>query len=1140
MTTTPQTHTLSTQPHSDLPFIQLSGTSTRSVTPAPTIAMKVTTCNGEANITILPDSGADICAAGPQFVQALGEHMDNLAHSDVVPRAVNGSTLCPIGKIPDVTFHAHGRSTQEDVHIYESVAGAIISWATAQRLGILPECYPNPMADILTTQTTEASHGWNPPPLTIDQIMSVTKTPATGNMDDPCTLTAEEIMAEFPSVFDGQIRTMPGEKFHISLAANARPFCVTTPRTVPFAYRDKLQNEIDLLVSQGIIAPVTEPTEWCAPIVVTPKKKSDHIRMCVDLSKLNKFVRRERYPSTTPAEAVADITQSKAKYFTVFDALKGYHQCPLDEESQKLTTFITPFGRFKYLRAPYGISSISEHYNRRMDEAFAGLNDFRKIVDDVIIFDSDPQKHVQHVRQILRRCEEKKISLNREKFQFCQPKAHFAGFTLTPLGYSISNDITEAIAQFPTPSSRTDLRSFFGLINQLASSTRDIAEVLAPLRPLLSTRNEFLWAQPHDEAFAQAKKMLTTSPILAYFDTTKETRLHTDASTLGIGFVLLQKSTDGSNEWKTVQAGSRFLTDAESRYAVIELECLAVAWAIKKCNIFLAGIDHFTVVTDHNPLIPILNTHRLDEIENPRLQRLRTRIMAYNFTAQWLKGTNNEAADALSRHPYHSPNLGDDLAEYDIDTNGGPMIMTQALSIAQIRASTLNQMEQENLHLQELRRHANGDPVYQGLKDVILKGFPSQKSSLPDQLKTFWSVKDNLSVDDDLIVHGCRLFIPSSLRPTMLSRLHDTHQGISRSQARARLTIYWPGIDRDIENFVQGCRHCQDHLPSNTKEPLISKPIPDRPFQQIAADFGSYGGRQFLIIVDCRTNWPDIIEMGKDTTAPKLTAALRDHFCRTAVPELLWSDGGPQFTSSKLAQFLATWGVSHIISSPHYPQSNGKVEATVKSMKKLISASWTGRSVDWNKLSRSLLQYRNTPCRKDGLSPAQKLFGHPVQDTLPAHHRSFAQEWQKSSQDAEKAVTETQNKLQQSYNQHAHDLSTLQIGNHVAIQNPTSKMWDIYGIITAIGPFRRYFIKTQNGRVLVRNRRFLRKRNPLSIAAPAGAHVPTHISTPTPLSSTMEPRKSSRVKTAPNRLSKDPTWLFSSSVSQPKELGGEV
>ena len=863
---TPQAKTLYTD---NLPLVHISELSdSKPLTPAPTVKMQVATCNGQTSFDILPDSGADICAAGPQFVKALGEQMNNLAHSNICPRAVNGSTLYPVGKIPNVAFSSNGKTVHDDVHIYDSVAGALISWATAKQLGILPECYPKPAGQVCSTQT-----------------------------DCNTIPTADQIMAEFPSIFSGQVYTMPGEQFHISLTEDVRPFCVTTPRTIPFAYREKLKAEIDLLVDQGIITPVTEPTDWCAPIVVQPKKGTDRIRMCVDLSKLNRFVRRERYPSVTPAEAVTDIQQTKAKHFTVFDALKGYHQCPLDEESQKLTTFITPFGRFKYLRAPYGISSISEHYNRRMDEAFAGMQGMRKIVDDVVVFDQNEQEHVEHVRQILHLCEEKRISLNRDKFKFCQPQANFAGLTLTSEGYSVSNDIINAITNFPTPSCRTDLRSFTGLTNQLASSTKELAPILAPLRPLLSTRNDFLWTSTHDEAFLQTKRVLTTAPILAYFDPSKETHLHTDASTLGLGFLLLQKSTESDSDWRVVQAGSRFLSDTESRYAVIELECLAVAWAIKKCHLFLAGLNHFTVITDHNPLIPILNSHRLDEIENPRLQRLRTRIMGYNFTTQWLKGTDNQAADSLSRHPHMQPADGDDLAEQETDTHHHQAATYPAMSITQIRMSAVLPSEQENLHLQELRLHAEQDQSYQTLKSVITEGFPDQKTSLPDLLKQYWSIRDHLSIDDDLIVYGCRLLIPTSLRATLLSRLHDAHQGIARSQARARLTIYWPGIDQDIEAFVKGCRHCQDRLPSNVKEPMTSKQVPERPFQQIAADFASYGGKQFLVLVDCKTDWPDIIAMGRDTTATKLAATLRDHFCRTAAPDLLWSDGGPQFTS---------------------------------------------------------------------------------------------------------------------------------------------------------------------------------------------------------------------------------------------------
>ena len=180
-------------------------------------------------------------------------------------------------------------------------------------------------------------------------------------------VTADPIVAEFPDVFSDQVTSMEGEEFHISLSANAKPFCVNTPHAVPFAYRDKLKAELDLQ-TQGIIAPGNRThgmVEWCAPIVVAPKKDSQEIRLCVDLSHLNKYVCREKYQSFTPAKAVADIAADNAKIFTTIDARKGYHQCPLDKESQILTTFITPFGRFKYLRAPCGISSISEHYNRR-------------------------------------------------------------------------------------------------------------------------------------------------------------------------------------------------------------------------------------------------------------------------------------------------------------------------------------------------------------------------------------------------------------------------------------------------------------------------------------------------------------------------------------------------------------------------------------------------------------------------------------------------------------------------------------------------------------------------------------------------------------------------------------------------------
>ena len=654
-------------------------------------------------------------------------------------------------------------------------------------------------------------------------------------------------MKEFPTVFDGQVRVMEGEQFHIKLQDNAVPFCVKTPRAVPFAYREKLKEELDLLQQQGIIAPVTDATQWCAPIVVTPKKGTERVRMCVDLSKLNQFVMRERYISPTPAEAVADIAAQEAKYFTVIDAMKGYHQCPLASDSQDLTTFITPYGRFKYLRAPYGLSSIAEHYNRRMAEALEGLSGYRRIVDDIVIYDKDPQQHVIHVKQFLQRCRERQISINKEKWKFCCTEVTFAGFRLSSEGYQLDPSITAAISQFPTPTTRSELRAFMGLVNQLSSGTNAIAELMAPFRLLLSTKNEFLWTPEHDQAVAKAKESLTTAPVLAFFDMAKPTRLCTDASRQGLGFVLQQQGADA--QWNLVQAGSRCLTDTESRYAVIELELLAVTWAVWKCAMFLTGLPQFEVWTDHNPLVPILNNHRLDEIENPRLQRLRMKLMAFNFKAIWRKGATNQAPDALSRSPVDIPTPDELFAEGS----------DQDLSAAEIRS--VHQGNLESNRLQELRKHAREDSSYQQLKQYIMEGFPDHRHMLPEGAKPFWQVRQHLSVEDELIVYGCRLVIPHSLRRQVLSQLHEAHQGSTQTKQRAHLTVYWPAIDHDIDQMILACKQCQDHLPSQPKEPIIFKPKPLRPFQEIAfqeiaADFCYHATKYYLVVVDSHTDWP--------------------------------------------------------------------------------------------------------------------------------------------------------------------------------------------------------------------------------------------------------------------------------------------
>lgn len=170
---------------------------------------------------------------------------------------------------------------------------------------------------------------------------------------------------------------------------------------------------------------------------------------------------------------------------------------------------------------------------------------------------------------------------------------------------------------FPRPRNLTALRSWFGLVNQLGNFSKELTAIMAPFRPLLSKNAVYQWLPEHDHACVEAKSRLSSAPVLTYFAVDRKTIPATDVSRLkGLGFVLLQLVDD---VWKPVQAGSRFLTPTESRYAMIELEALAACWAMKKCNMFVQGLPHFTPLTDYQPLIPILNSKGIADFEKPRL-----------------------------------------------------------------------------------------------------------------------------------------------------------------------------------------------------------------------------------------------------------------------------------------------------------------------------------------------------------------------------------------------------------------------------------------------------------------------------------------------------------------------------------------
>ena len=306
---------------------------------------------------------------------------------------------------------------------------------------------------------------------------------------------------------------------------------------------------------------------------------------------------------------------------------------------------------------------------------------------------------------------------------------------------------------------------------------------------------------------------------------------------------------------------------------------------------------------------------------------------------------------------------------------------------------------------------------------------------------------------------------------------------------------------------------CQNNLPSLQREHTIPRK-PLRAFEELHADFFVHGGKQFLVTVDAYSGWPTLNYFNCNAPTSKLIEAVRQRFVEKSAPVCFVSDGGPQFTSEEFNIFLKNWNVKHITPSPHYRQSNGLAEACVKTVKKIVRGSWHRGEPNRDYLAKGLLLYCNTP-RYNGASPAQLLFGRPIRDLLPAHRRSFEAEWQKSADELERQSAEVKQRVESAFDARSKTQVPLTVGDRVAIQDAQSKKWNRYGVIVEIGRYRDYWTRLASGRVLRRNRRFLRKRllNLPNDDSPTTAEDVPQVTLP---------RRSGRIRREPQRLQVDP------------------
>ena len=714
----------------------------------------------------------------------------------------------------------------------------------------------------------------------------------------------------------------------------APPVAVYVPAQVPLHWQLAVKEGLDRDLKLGVLerVPLNTPTRWQSRMVVVAKHDGSP-RRTIDYKNLNQHAPRQTHHTASTWQLVSTIPEDV--YKSTFDCWHGYHSLAIAEEDRHLTTFVTPYGTYRYKTCPQGILSAGDAYTDRMDRLFEDYDRIARCIDDNLIWDNTIEEQFHRACSFLDKCASNGIILNPGKFQFAQSTLDFLGFTLTPNGVQPTEDFISNILNFPTPANITDVRSWYGAVAQVSYAFATCPTML-PFRHLLSSKVPFSWSSELDAAFTASKQEVVRQcqEGVRQFDPSLLTCLVTDWCKWGIGYWLCQKRCSCPADrpgccpsgWQTVFVGSRFCHQAEQHYAPIEGEATAAAWATDKCRFFLLGLPNFLLALDHMPLISIFRDKEIGYVTNPRIRNQKVKLLPYRFTPIHIPGKLHVVPDTWSRRsdsPIPSlpttpdPNLldiGNVSMEYTHSLAppswvSGPAVVDSVETgyVAALRSSLTtsesSEIDAAEAHLagmatmmavrdmtteyvlaaqapvrvltwERLQEAASASPMYQDLISLITKGLPDSITEWPDTLRSYHPYRSNLLVMDNIVLYGERPLIPVSLREEVLDHLHGSHSGSTTMLSRASQSVFWPNMSQEITATRAHCSPCTRSAPSNPSMPPSPPVQPDFPFSHCCMDFFEVKGQTYLALVDRYTGWLSILCLAKDTS-DNVIAALR-------------------------------------------------------------------------------------------------------------------------------------------------------------------------------------------------------------------------------------------------------------------------
>lgn len=669
--------------------------------------------------------------------------------------------------------------------------------------------------------------------------------------------------------------------------------------------------------------------------VVPTRKKDGTIRVCVDYRGVNSKTVKVRFPQPIIEEQLDKL--QNAKVYTTLDLKDGFFHVPIEEESRKYTAFTVPSGQYEFNCAPFGFCNSPAYFSRYILAVFWELIAEKILIlyiDDLLIPSSNVKEGLQRLRRVLNVASDYGLKINWKKCEFLRERVKYLGHVVEAGRISVSDDKTDAVKHFPIPKDARSLRSFLGLTGYFRMFIPQYALVARPLSDLLKKNVEFKFGEAQVNAFETLRRALSEKPVLHLYRTSAETELHTDASALGFGAILLQRS-DEDDKMHPIYYASGKTSPAESRYDSYKLEVMAIVKALKKFRVYLIGID-FVIVTDCKAFTQTMKKKDLCG----QIAKWALRLEEFRYTIMHRPGKNMQHVDALSRHPL---------------------------------PATMIIRECESSIAEKIRRCQDVDQDLKKLKEQVNQ----------NEIKGY-CVSNGLLLK---IVNGEELIVvPKLMQVGLIRQTHEQGHFSSDKTIKLIKDNYWfLNMQGQVAKVIRNCIACiLAEKKSGKKEGFLHAIPKEMPLDTYHIDHlgpmpsTKKNYRHILVVVDAFTKFVWLYPT-RSTTAAEIVDRLSKQALVFGNPKRIVSDRGTAFTSQEFEEYCKSENIDHHLIVTGVPRGNGQVERVNRTLIPVLTKLSMPHPETWHKYIGKAQQYLNhVSSRSTGFSPFVLQFGVPM------------------------------------------------------------------------------------------------------------------------------------------------------------------